>query len=272
VSISAPAPRESALAAVSRSTRAEPAATSASAHAAAVAPVVSTSSTSRTLGGGDPRTRKRPSIAASRSSRPRRAWGPASLVRLRNPVAGTARHRPTISASRRAWSNPRSARRRRDSGTQLTASTVEPSGTPARHVEAIAEPSGSATRLHPENFSRCTAARTGPSNKKAARATPMGSGGQSPHERVSRPLGAAHRRQQGDPSGTICSMHLRQKGHAPSPHPAHRGGYRTSSRARSTRRPYPPPPTGDGPPQGSRTSSEPSPPLLRLLNSKRSTS
>ena len=71
---------------------------------------------------------------------------------------------PTASARARAWSKPRSAARRRDSGTHVTTSMSAAGG----HTDTIAPPSAAATGRHPANFNRCTAWRAGPSNRNGA--------------------------------------------------------------------------------------------------------
>lgn len=146
----------SARAAVSRQTCRAPPRSSADAQAEAVAPVVSTSSTSSTAPGGGVRARNRPCIAASRPSRSRLAWVErSSPSRARSGATGSPRRRPTTSASARAWSKPRSAARRRESGTHVTTSSGVPVSGPASvQARAIASPSASATGRQPENFRR----------------------------------------------------------------------------------------------------------------------
>ena len=65
---------------------------------------------------------------------------------------------PTASARARAWSKPRSATRRRDSGTHVTTWVSAEGGNTA----TMAWPSAAATGRHPANFNRCTAWRAGP--------------------------------------------------------------------------------------------------------------
>ena len=110
-----------------------------------------------------------PRIATRRSSPGRRACGAVATARLRraegraDPVGC-----PTAPASARAWSYPRSASRRRASGTHVTASAAGGS------TATMASASAAATLRHPENFSRWIAARAGPAYRNGERASPTG--------------------------------------------------------------------------------------------------
>jgi hypothetical protein len=205
-----------------------PASRSAPAQAEAVAPVVSTSSTrSSRDGAGFPGMHANASaIAANRSSRVRRAWGAVAFVRRTKAAAGSSSSRASARASTRAWSKPRSARRRRASGTHVTASAG--GGPSAARAPASASP----TPRHPENFNRWTAARAGPRYANAARADAIGVGGQSPHRSTSAGEGRPHRPHHGGSNGTSSPAHVRQNGHGPAPHPAQARG-NTMSIARS---------------------------------------
>ena len=215
---------DAARAAVNRLTSRAPADTSCSAHAPAVAPVVSTSSTSNTRLGTSPTGSNSPRIATRRSSPLRRACDTGgSPVRTRSDLISSDRRRATARANARAWSYPRAASRRFDNGTHVTASTSASSTSP------IAAPNASATGLHPANFNRCTARRTGPSNKNGARAEEIETGGQCRHPSIDRLLGTPHRTHQGGPSTTIAARHPEQNGQEPDPHPAHRRGNNASS-------------------------------------------
>jgi len=78
-----------------------------------------------------------------------------------------------------------------DSGTHVTASASN------AFTAAMAAPSASATTRHPPNFSRCSAARTGPAYSSGDRADSIGCGGQSRHRPVASATSTAmadHRR------------------------------------------------------------------------------
>jgi hypothetical protein len=220
----APRPR-TARAAVTTCTLRAPAPTSVSAHAATVAPVVSTSSTSSTRRGTrGPRATNAPRIAIRRSSRRRRACGPVDTGRTRSLETGSPSRRPRGTASARAWSYPRSDRRRRPSGTQVTTSTGGSSS-----QAAIAPASAPATSRQPVNFRRCTACRAGPTYRKGARALATGGGGQSRQDGTATDVGQPHRAHHGGVTAISSARHGSQNGQAPEPHPAHRLGKTTSS-------------------------------------------
>jgi hypothetical protein len=177
---------------------------------------------------------------ARRRGRARRGDGPGDARARRCRDVGAALPATTGRARVRSGEGPRAGRgprarpagpsdaapvrrRRRDSGTHVTAS-AGPGATCA-----IAAPSASATPRHPENFSRCTEERTGPSNRKGARERASGAGGQSLHEGTWPDAGDPHRSHHGGASGTTRRMHSAQKGQAPEPHPAQRRGNTTSS-------------------------------------------
>ena len=206
-----------------------PASRSAPAQAEAVAPVVSTSSTrSRRAGAGFPGMYANASaIDSNRSSRVRRACGAVAFVLRTKAAAGRSSSRASARASRRAWSKPRSARRRRASGTHVTASAG--GGPSAARAAASASP----TPRHPENFNRWTAARAGPRYAKADRADVIGFGGQSRHRSTSMGEGRPQRPHHGGSSGTRSAAHDAQNGHGPAPHPAQARGKRMST-ARSS--------------------------------------
>jgi hypothetical protein len=220
-----------------------PASRSAAAQADTVAPVVRTSSTRRTrAGGGRCGTgANAPAIAPSRSSRFRRDCGEVAVVLRRKAAAGRRSSRASARASTRAWSKPRSARRRGASGTHVTAS---PGGGPSA-ARAVA--SASPTPRQPENFRRWTASRAGPRYANAERTDAIDAGGQSRHDSTSTLDGRPQRRHHGGCRGTSASAQSPQNGHGPVPQPAHARGNKTST-ARSSALPsttarYGPPPT-----------------------------
>jgi hypothetical protein len=216
-----------------------PASRSAAAQADAVAPVVSTSSTRRRRAGAG-RWGMHPNasaIARIRSARVRRACAAVALVLRTKATPGRWSSRASARASTRAWSKPRSPRRRGASGTHVTASA---GGGPSA---ASAAASASPTPRHPENFRRRTAWRAGPRYAKAARADEIGDGGQSRHRSTSAGEGRPQRRHQGGPRGTSSRVHVAQNGHGPAPHPAHARGNRMSIARSSTAARYVAPPT-----------------------------
>ena len=209
-------------------TQEAPPSRSASAHAAAVAPVVRTSSTRTTRGGVlPPAGANAPRIALRRSDAERRAWGPVASTRRMSGTQGTSIRRATADAIARDWSKPRSARRRRDSGIQVTTS---PAGV---STAIMAAASASATPRHPENFSRWIAAFAGPVYRKGARAVSTDGGGQPEHREVGVSLGRPQRSHQGGSSVTSAPRQSSQKGHWPREHPAQRDG-NTASSARAS--------------------------------------
>ena len=90
-----------------------------------------------------------PRIAILRATASRLACGPVDRALVSRPMQGVSVRRATPVARTRAWSNPRSASRRRASGTQVTTSTL---GNPS--TSAIANDSAEPTPRHPENFNR----------------------------------------------------------------------------------------------------------------------
>ena len=211
-----------------------PASRSAPAQAEAVAPVVRTSSTRRRrAGAGLPGMHANaPAIASNRSSRVRRACGAVAFVRRTQAAAGRSSSRASARARTRAWSKPRSARRRAASGTHVTASAG--GGSSAASAAARASP----TPRHQENFKRWTAARAGPRYANAARADAMGVGGQSPHRSTLVGEGRPQRPHHGGSSGTSSPAHVSQNGHGPAPHPAQARGNNTSIARPNTRARY----------------------------------
>jgi hypothetical protein len=207
-----------------------PASESTAAQADAVAPVVRTSSTRRTRSGAGRGElgANASSIARNRSSRVRRDCGAVAVVRRTRATAGRSSSRARARASTRAWSNPRSARRRRASGTHVTASA---GGGPSAPMAAA---SASPTPRHPENFRRWTASRAGPRYANAERAETTGAGGQSRQESTSMAAGRPQRRHHGGCRGTRAAVHPSQNGHGPAPHPAQARGNRTSTARSST--------------------------------------
>jgi hypothetical protein len=215
---------------------------SASAHAATVAPVVKTSSTRRTRRGtraGRRSGSNAPRMAARRSSPGRRACGVVATDRRMSRRTGRPSRSPTGPASARDWSYPRSASRRRASGTHVTASAA---GGP---TATIASASAAATLRHPENFNRWIAARAGPAYRNGERATLTGGGGQSRQRSTATGPGRPHRSHHGGPSASSAARHPSQNGQLPTPQPAHRGGNTTSSARATTARRYKGPPTRD---------------------------
>ena len=199
--------------------------TSAAAQAETVAPVVKTSSIKRSRGGGGRcgMRAKTPAIARSRSSRVLRDCGAVAVVRRTYAAAGSLRSRASACASTRAWSKPRSARRRGARGTQVTASA---GGGP---ISARADASASPTPRHPENFRRWTASRAGPRYANAERTDAIDPGGQSGHRSTSVRDGRPQRRHHGGSRGMRAPAHVSQKGHGPAPHPAQARGNRMST-------------------------------------------
>jgi hypothetical protein len=202
-----------------------PASESTAAQADTVAPVVRTSSTRRTrAGAGRPETdANAPCIARNRSSRVRRDCGVVAVALRTRATAGRSSSWARARASTRAWSNPRSARRRRASGTHVTASA---GGGPSA---ATAAASASPTPRHPENFSRWTASRAGPRYANAERAEAIGGGGQSRQESTSVGAGRLQRLHHGGCRGTRATVQCSQNGHGPAPHPAQARGKRMST-------------------------------------------
>jgi hypothetical protein len=218
-----------------------PALASTSAHAATVAPVVRTSSTKMTRRGTSAALRRTgsnaPRIAIRRSSPGRRACGAVPTDRRASRRTGKPSVPPTASASARAWSYPRSASRRRASGTQVTASAAGGS------MATMAPASAFATLRQPENFNRWMAARAGPAYRNGDRATLTGGGGQSRHRSTLTGSGLPHRSHHGGPSTSSAARHASQNGQRPVPQPAHRGGNTTSRPQERTKERYRAPPT-----------------------------
>ena len=81
-----------------------------------------------------------------------------------------------------------------------------------------------ATDLRPPNLRRWIARRAGPANRKAALAPVISSPGQSLQVDAVRASGRPQRSHQGGDRGSRPSTHGSQKGHAPLPQEAQRGG------------------------------------------------
>src|SRR5262249_38796218 len=154
---------------VSTPTERAPAARSACAHADAVAPVVRTSSTSTMFApAAEVEATKAPWTLARRWAA-RGAVG-AAVARERESQGGHPRARSaraSRSASSAAWLNPRSRSRSRANG---TGTSTAPEGTAAAHCSTISAASARARVTRRPNLKRCTASRSGPSYRAAARA------------------------------------------------------------------------------------------------------
>ena len=179
-------------------------------------------------------------MATRRSSPGRRACGAVATDRRASRRTGSPSEPPTASASARAWSYPRSASRRRASGTHVTASAAGGS------TATMASASAAATLRQPENFNRWMAARAGPAYRNGDRATVTGGGGQSRQRSTETGPGRPHRSHQGGPSTSSCARHASQNGQRPAPQPAQRGGNTTSSPHERTAGRYRAPPTRRG--------------------------
>ena len=159
----------------------------------------------------------------------RRAWGPVETRRRRSPALGRASWAAASTARSRAWSYPRSASRRRASGTQVTTSvtgsgpakTMAPASAaahaaPPRELQPVDGPPG-----RPRERERRARRRHG-----AAVGSPGRSGTDSGH-------GRPHRSHQGGAST------VRSRRHAVAERPGPAAAPRASPREDHIQRPFP---------------------------------
>jgi len=227
----------SVLAATATVTARAPARFSSAAHVAAVDPVVNTSSTRITAPGAGAVDSNSPRRAARRSLAERRACAGVSRRLRRSRATGRPDARASARARTSAWSNPRRARRRRESGTHVTTS-------PARSddASAIAPARCGPSARHPENFIPRIARAIGPSYRNGARTASMALGGHSAQAPIGSSVGRPHRAHSGGTMTATSRPHASHSGHPGRPHAAHLGG-NTRSRSTPTPRTYDRPPT-----------------------------
>ena len=137
-----------------------------------VAPVVNTSSMTITDSGAGRRQRIDPWGLTRRSTGSRNTCGGVSKLRTRSETTVDPICAAASSASRCAWSNPRSLSFFSDIGTNVMAA-CRSSG----KSRAISAPRASASAHSPRYLRRCTASRTSPSNRKRCRAQSYGNAG-----------------------------------------------------------------------------------------------
>ena len=205
-----------------------------SAQAAAVAPVVMTSSTSRTED-GEGRTARNASRSEARRSRPPcPVWAGVSRVLRSSRLQGRPSRRAVSRASSSAWSKPRRARRRRESGTHVTMSAgPEPTSAMAAARERASHP-------QPRNFSARIASAMGPSYRNGDRAAATARGGQSGQVATAVSVGRPHRAHHGGMRTPTRPAHAPHIGPPSALHAAHRGA---NSRFSIPARSYVVPPT-----------------------------